>query len=96
MIAEELQIFDFDSDSIIISLKIAYFDHEKLFELVFVKDQLLEEEKFNITSFNQLMGLQESDKDKHQDKEDKDYQQDPKMKKKDQLFSTLNQMGMLI
>ena len=42
------------------------------------------------------MGLQESDWDKHQDEEVKHDKQDPKMKQKDQLFSTLNQMGMLI
>ena len=35
------------------------------------------------------MGLEESDEDKHD-------QQDPKMKQKDQLFSTLSQMGMSI
>ena len=42
------------------------------------------------------MGLQESDGDKHQDEEHKHDQQDPKMKQKDQLFSTLNEMGMSI
>ena len=42
------------------------------------------------------MGLQESDGDKYQDGEDKHDQQDPKIKQKDQLFSTLNQMGMSI
>ena len=68
----------------------------KLVELVFEKDQALEEEKFNFISFNQLMGLQESYGDKHQDEEDKHDQQDPKIKQKDQLFSTLNQMGMSI
>ena len=55
-----------------------------------------EEEKFNFISFNQLMGLEESDGDIHQDEEDKHDQQNPKMKQKDQLFSTLNQMGMSI
>ena len=35
------------------------------------------------------MDLEESDKDKHD-------QQDPKIKQKDQLFSTLNEMGMSI
>ena len=43
-----------------------------------------------------MIGLEESDGDKHQDGEDKHDQQDPKMKQKDQLFSTLNQMGMSI
>ena len=42
------------------------------------------------------MGLQESDGDKHQDGEDKHDQQNPKIKQKDQLFSTQNQMGMSI
>ena len=42
------------------------------------------------------MGLQESDGDKHQDEEHKHDQQDPKIKHKDQLFFTLNQMGMSI
>ena len=42
------------------------------------------------------MGLEESDGDKHQDGENKHDQQDPKMKQKDQIFSTLNQMGMSI
>ena len=60
----------------------------KLLELAFEKDQA-EEEKFSFFSFNQLIGLQESDGDKHD-------QQDPKMKQKDQLFSTLNQMGISI
>ena len=43
-----------------------------------------------------MIGLEESDEDKHQDEEDKHAQQDPKIKQKDQLFSTLNQMGMSI
>ena len=42
------------------------------------------------------MGLEESDEDKQQDEEHKHDQQDPKIKQKDQLFSTLNQMGMSI
>ena len=42
------------------------------------------------------MGLEESDEDKHQDEEDKHDQQDPEVKHKDQLFSTLNEMGMSI
>ena len=42
------------------------------------------------------MGLQESDGDRHQDEQDKHDQQDPKMKQKDQLFFTLNQIGMSI
>ena len=42
------------------------------------------------------MGLEESDGDKHQDEEDKHDQQNPKIKQKDQLFSTLNEMGMSI
>ena len=42
------------------------------------------------------MGLEESDEDKHQDDKDKHDQQDPKMKQKVQLFSTLNQMEMSI
>ena len=42
------------------------------------------------------MGLQESDGDRHQDEEDTHDQQDPKMKQKDQLFSTLNEIGMSI
>ena len=42
------------------------------------------------------MGLQESDGDRHQDEEDKHDQQESKIKHKDQLFSTPNQMGMSI
>ena len=42
------------------------------------------------------MGLEESDEDKQQDEEDKHDQNDPKMKQKDQLFFTPNQMGMSI
>ena len=43
-----------------------------------------------------MIGLEEPDGDKQQDEEDKHDQQDPKMKQKDQLFSTPNQMGMSI
>ena len=96
MLAEELQNFDLDSDSSFTSRELAHFDREKLIELAYEKDQAFEEEKFNFISFNQLMGLQESDGDKHQDEEDKHDQQDPKIKQKDQLFSTLNDMGMSI
>ena len=42
------------------------------------------------------MGLEESDGDKHHDEEDKHDQHNPKIKQKDQLFSTLNEMGMSI
>ena len=92
VLAEELQNLDLDSDSSFTSQELAHFDREKLIELAFEKDQAFEEEKFNFISFNQLMGLEESDEDKHQDGEDKHDQQDPKMKQKDQLFSTLNEM----
>ena len=40
--------------------------------------------------------MEESGGVKHQVEEDKHDQQDPKIKQKDQLFSTLNQMGMSI
>ena len=61
VLAEELQNLDLDSDSSFISQEFAHFDREKLLELAFEKDQALEEEKFNFISFNQLMGLEESD-----------------------------------
>ena len=96
VLAEELQNLDLDSDSSFTSQELANFDHEKLLELAFEKDQALEEEKFNFISFNQLIGLEESDEDKHQNEEDKHDQQNPKIKQKDQLFSTLNEMGMSI
>ena len=96
MLAEELQNLDLDTDSSFTFQELAHFDREKLFELAFEKDQALEEEKFNFISLNQLMGLQESDGDKHHDEENKHDQQDPKMKQKDQLFSTLNEMRMSI
>ena len=89
VLEEELQNLDLDSDSSFTSRELAHFDREKLIELAYEKDQAFEEEKFNFISFNQLMGLEESDEDKHD-------QQDPKMKQKDQLFSTLNEMGMSI
>ena len=94
VLAEELQNLDLNSDSSFTSQELAHFDREKLIELAFDKDQA--KNKFNFISFNQLVGLEESDGDKHQDGEDKHDQQDPKMKQKDQLFSTLSQMGMSI
>ena len=39
------------------------------------------------------MGLEESNGNKHQNEENKLDEQEPKMKQKGQLFSTLNQMG---
>ena len=47
-------------------------------------------------SFNQLIGLDESDGGKHQDEQDKHDQQDPKTKQKGQLLLTLNQMDVSI
>ena len=41
------------------------------------------------------MGLEESGGDKHQDEEDKHDQQNPKIKQKDQLFSTLHSLKIL-
>ena len=96
VLAEELQNLDLNSDSSFTSQKLAHFDREKLLELAFEKDQAFEEEKFNFISFNQLIGLEESDEDNHQDEEDKHDQQDPKIKQKDQLFSTINEMGISI
>ena len=71
VLSEELQNLDLDSDSSFTSQELAHFDREKLIELAYEKDQAFEEEKFNFISFNQLMGLQESEEDKHQDEEDK-------------------------
>ena len=43
-----------------------------------------------------MIGLEKLDEEKHQNEENKHSQQDLKMKQKDQLFSTLNEMGMSI
>ena len=91
-----MQNLDLDSNSNLTSQELALFDRKKLLEHAFKKDQAFEEEKFNFISFGQSMGLEEPDEDKQQDEEDKHDQQNPKMKQKDQLFSTLNQMGMSI
>ena len=78
VLKKEMQNLDLDSDSSFNFQESAHFDREKLFELALEKDQALEEEKFNFISFNQLMGLEELDGDKHHDEEDKHDQQDPK------------------
>ena len=82
VLAEELQNLDLDSDSSFTSRELAHFDREKLLELAYEKDQAFEEEKFDFISFNQLIGLEESDGDRHQDEQDKHDQQNPKLSRR--------------
>ena len=96
VLAKQLQNLDLNSDSSLTSQELAHFNREKMSWACIRERPSQEQEKFNFISFNQLIGLQESDEDRHQDEEDKHDQQDPKIKQKDQLFSTLNQMGMSI
>ena len=60
-----LKNLDLDSDSSITSQELAHFDLKKQIKLAFEKKNHLK--KKSSISFNQLIELDESDEDKHQD-----------------------------
>ena len=78
------------------------FDREKLLELAYEKDKIKEEDSFNFIVFNELMSYEESEEveenNNEQDKDDNEEEKiiKPKMKEKNILFTSLNEMGMSI
>ena len=95
LLAQGLQNLDLDSDSSIASRELVNFDLEN-FLILFKKNN--HKKKRSSSSFNltNWWAWRSQTKKKNHDEEDKLDQQDPKMKQKGKLFSTLNEMGMSI